>query len=351
MEEMTLREKVGQLFFVRPDALDPGQSLDEIDNVWGNGVKELTSEVAERLRRYGVGGIVIFGKNLTSPQQLTELVADMQDQSKVPLMFAVDEEGGAVSRLGSHPAFDLPWFPSAAVIGGEKKPETAEYMGRTIGEYLAMYGFAMDFAPVADVLTNAENTVIGDRAFSSDGAVAAEMADAVAQGLLSRGIIPVYKHFPGHGGTAGDSHQGVAVLNRTAAELRQSEWLPYTENDLTGCAVMVGHIAVPELTGDMTPSSLSRTVVTGYLREELGFEGLVITDSLAMKGITRNYAPGQAAVAALEAGCDVLLMPADLAEAYAAVLYAAESGEIPMSRLDESVRRILLYKAQIGLLQ
>lgn len=351
LADMTDGEKVGQLFFVRPDALDPAQSPAAADDSSAPGVKQFTAEIAGMLTRYNVGGVVIFEKNLTSPEQLAGLIGDMQAASKTPLLFAVDEEGGTVSRLGRHPDFPLPWFPSAAEVGAKGDAGAAETMGRTVGEYLAMYGFAMDFAPVADVRTNPDNTVIGDRAFSSDPRAVCTMTDAVARGLLSRGIIPVYKHFPGHGDTDEDSHLGLAVTERTAEELRACEWLPYTENDLTGCAVMVGHIAAPALTGDMTPASLSKTMVTGYLRGELGFDGLVITDSLSMNGITNAWSPGRAAVMALEAGCDVLLMPADLREAYDAVLEAVRSGEIPTARLDESVRRILIYKARIGLLQ
>lgn len=348
---MTAAEKVGQLFFVRPDALDPAQSIAAVSSGGSAGVQHMTPELGSMLARYNVGGVVIFGKNLSSPEQIAGLIGDMQAASKVPLLFAVDEEGGAVSRLAGHPAFGLPGLPSAAETGREGDADKAERMGRAIGEYLAMYGFTMDFAPVADVRTNEANTVIGDRAFSSDPRVVCAMTGAFARGLLARRIVPVYKHFPGHGDTSEDSHLGLATLMKTAEELRRCEWLPYSENDLTGCAVMVGHIAAPEVTGDMTPASLSKTMVTGYLRGELGFDGLVITDSLAMQGITDTYGAGEAAVLALQAGCDVLLMPDDLGEAYKAVLSAAESGAIPMERLDESVRRILVCKAKTGILQ
>ncbi len=191
LSDMTDGEKVGQLFFVRPDALDPAQSPAAADDSSAPGVKQFTAEIAGMLTRYNVGGVVIFEKNLASPEQLAGLIEDMQAASKTPLLFAVDEEGGAVSRLGRDPAFELPWFPGAADIGREGRSETAEYAGRTMGEYLAMYGFAMDLAPVADVLTNRDNTVIGTRAFSSDPAVVSEMTGAMAEGLLSRGIIPV----------------------------------------------------------------------------------------------------------------------------------------------------------------
>ena len=350
LERMTLAEKAGQLFFVRPDALDPDQPLANVENSRAPGVQTLSEPVKNCLERIPVGGVVIFGKNIASPAQLAGLLGDMQQVSDIPLIFAVDEEGGVVSRLGSHPAFDLPRFPSAAVIGEEKDPEAARKMGRTIGEYLAMYGFAMDFAPVADVRTNPSNFVIGDRAFSEKAPVVSAMAGAMAEGLLSRGIIPVYKHFPGHGDTAEDSHLGLAILNKSEQELWEGEWLPYRENDLTDCAVMVGHIAVPALTGNMIPASLSETMVSGFLRQKLGFDGLVITDALSMGGITAAYTPGTAAILALKAGCDVLLMPGDLDAAYSAVLTAVQDGELTEGRIDESVRRILYYKARIGVL-
>ena len=176
------------------------------------------------------------------------------------------------------------------------------------------------------------------------------MAGAMARGLSREGIIPTFKHFPGHGDTQQDSHLSVAVTEKTRAELRECEWIPYESCDLTGCAVMVGHVAVPEITGDLTPASLSGELVTDCLRTELGFTGLVITDSLAMQAITRSYSPGEAAVLAIRAGCDVLLMSQDLPAAYNAVLNAVREGAISPERLDESVRRILEYKVYAGLI-
>ena len=190
----------------------------------------------------------------------------------------------------------------------------------------------------------------GCRAFSSDGARAALLSGAFARGLASQGVIPTLKHFPGHGDTAEDSHDSVAVSRKTAEELLDCEWLPYTQNDLAGWAVMVGHIALPALTGDQTPASLSGVIVTDWLRGMLGFEGLVITDSLAMDAVTAAHAPGEAAVLAFQAGCDMLLMPNGLVPAFEGVLAAAESGEISPERLDESVYRILTYKHMLGLL-
>ncbi len=350
LSDMTLREKVGQLFFVRPDALAGGQIAARADDSSAPGIQTMTETLGNMLLRYPVGGVVIFGKNISSPRQLSGFIASMQDASKVPLILAVDEEGGDVTRLAAVPAFRLPRFESAETVGRSADTGKASEMGRSIGGYLRRYGFTMDFAPVADVATNPENTVIGSRAFGSDPRVVSEMAAAMAEGLLSRGIIPVYKHFPGHGDTPQDSHLGLAVTDKNEKQLKECEWQPYLTGDLSRCAVMVGHIAVPAVTGDMTPASLSQIMVNGCLRQELGFDGLVITDSLSMGGIEGGYSPGEAAMLALQAGCDVLLMPQDLFAAYNAVLSAVETGELTEERVDASVRRILEYKAMAGLL-
>ena len=348
LRSMTLEEKVGQLFFVRPDALDPAQAAMAAES-GPPGVTAMSPELGNMLVRFPVGGVVIFERNIRSPEQLRTFLAALQRASKIPLILAVDEEGGAVTRLASRQDFGLPQFPSAAAVG-RGGAGAAERMGREIGAYLRDFGFAMDFAPVADVATNPDNPVIGSRAFSSDPEQAAQLAGAMAEGLRSAGIVPVYKHFPGHGDTAEDSHAGLAVCHKTAEELRACEWLPYLRNDLAGCGVMVGHVALPAVTGERTPASLSEPIVTGCLRGELGFDGLVITDSLAMWGAKEGTTGAGAALGALRAGCDVLLMPEDLPEAYRAVLEAVRNGEISESRIDESVRRILRCKAQAGLL-
>lgn len=349
MAGMSLREKVGQLFLVRPDALDPAQTQEEIDDSDAPGVKELTPAMEEMLKKYPVGGVVLFGKNLSSPRQVTAFNQALQEARSIPLFIGVDEEGGSVARLANHPGFDLPQYESAGAVGATGDPENAREMGQVIGGYLNEYGFNLDFAPVADVNTNPQNPVIGDRAFSSQPRQAAQMATAMAEGLTQEGIIPVFKHFPGHGDTAEDSHSGIAVTYKTAQEMESCEWIPFSQVP-EGAWVMVGHIAAPEITGDLTPASLSPALVTGVLREQLGFEGLVVTDSLAMGAITLEYTPGQAALEALNAGCDLLLMPAGLEEAFEAVVTAVENGTLSQERLDQSVERILEYKLEYGLL-
>ena len=349
LASMTLRQKVGQLFLVRPDALDQTLDQNTIDDAQAPGITSLSPAMAHFLEEYPVGGVVLFGKNLESPAQLTALNRELQAASEIPLFISVDEEGGSVSRLANHPGFQLPQYESPGAVGASGDPDQALEMGRTIGAYLKEYGFNMDFAPVADVNTNPDNPVIGDRAFSSQAETAAIMAGAMAQGLREEGVLPVFKHFPGHGDTAEDSHAGLAVTYRDAQEMAACEWLPFQEagpEDL----VMVGHIAAPAITGEMTPASLSPVMVNDILKGELGFQGLVITDSLSMGAITENYTPGQAALAALNAGCDLLLMPQGLPDAFDAVLQAVEEGTFPQEELDRRVEKILEVKAAQGIL-
>lgn len=351
LETMTLREKIGQLFVVRPDALDPEHTQEQIDDADAPGVTELTDAMRQTLAEYPVGGICQFGKNLVDPEQIRRFNGDLQAASTVPLFLCVDEEGGAVARLANHPGFDLPQYESAAAVGASGNPEDAFAMGQTIGAYLQQYGFTLDFAPVGDVNTNPENPVIGTRAFSSDPETAAAMAGAMARGLNDQSILPVIKHFPGHGDTAEDSHDGLAYTYRTRAEMDSCEFLPFVlpesgQGGIGPHGIMVGHIAAPELTGDDTPASLSRAVVTDLLREQLlpDADTLIFTDSLAMGAITARGDAGQTAVQALQAGCDVLLMPAGLAQACDGVLAAVESGELSEAEIDDHVYRILRMK-------
>ena len=340
--DLTLEEKVGQLFIVRPDALDLTLPQETIDDAKADGVTELTDAMRGTLQKYPVGGVCQFGKNIESPAQIKAFNAFLQEASDIPLFITVDEEVGAVARLANNDAFDLPRYTSAAAIA-EYGAGNVNFIGSTIGSFLHMYGFNMDFAPVADVNTNPDNPIIGTRAFSSDPAVAAECAVAMAKGLAGEGILPTFKHFPGHGDTAEDSHTGLAYSCRTVDELAACELLPFEAAAEAGPhAVMVGHIVVPELTGD-TPATLSAAAIALVPDAE---NTLIITDSLAMGAITDSYTPGEAAVLALQAGCDVLLMPNGLADAYDAVLAAVQDGTISEQRLDESVAKILRMKAQ-----
>ena len=338
---MTLREKVGQLFWVRPEALDFS---------WNPEKKTLTQTMRRNLEQYPVGGIVVFKKNIQDENQLSFLIADFQSASKIPMIVAVDEEGGSVARLANHEAFSLPKYKSAREIGETGDPEQARQMGQTIGGYLRAYGFHLDFAPVADVDSNPDNPVIGRRAFSTDVQQTAQMVAAAVEGFHEAGMLCTVKHFPGHGDTGQDSHYGTATSYKTWEEMKTMEMLPFEAGIAAGVdVVMTAHITTPNATTDGLPASLSYTMITERLRGELGFQGVIVTDALEMNAIKNHFTPEQAAVAALRAGVDVLLMPGDLRAAFDGVVRAVEDGTLSEERLNESVRRILTLKQKAGL--
>lgn len=336
LADLTLEQKVGQLFLVAPEQLLPEAGA----------LTAMSPALGEALSRYPVGGIILFADNIRSPAQLEAFNQELRLACYIGPFLAVDEEGGQVARLANNPAFALPRYASAAAA---ETAENALSMGRTIGAYLKEYEFNLDFAPVADVNTNPGNPVIGTRAFSSDAETAARMAAAFTAGLNEYGIIGCYKHFPGHGDTAEDSHSGLAFSYATREKMENCQWLPFREAGIADF-VMVGHIAAPEVTGDTMPATLSPQMVTKILKGDLGFTGLVITDSMQMGAITDSWRSGEAAVAALQAGCDIILMPEDLPEAFAAVLNALEDGTLTTQWLDDTVYRILEFKKLHGIL-
>ena len=334
MDTMTLEEKVGQMFVIQPESL---------------GIETDPAAVSgELLAQYPVGGFLITGSNISSDGQIRQLIAALQSASEIPLLIATDEEGGTVARFANKKFLNLPKYKSTASVGASGDPEDALEMGRTIGGYLKSYGVNMDLAPVADANTNPQNPIIGKRAFSSDAGTVRDMAASMAEGLREEGIIPTYKHFPGHGDTAQDSHTELAVSEKTVEELRVCEWLPYRGLSSEIC-VMVAHVALPNVTGNMLPATLSPEIIQGYLRQELGFTGVVLTDGMEMRAIVNHYSDGEAAVLAILAGCDIVLQPDDFLEAYEAVLAAVAEGRISRTRIDESVYRILTLKQTYGL--
>ncbi len=345
LEAMTLEEKVGQLFMVTPGTLGLPQIKAPMEALSQEQLTQMENAIREIFAKYPVGGIVQFAADLYSPEQITAYNALLQRAAEIPLFLGIDEEGGTVARLANHSAFDLPQYQSAGAVGASGNPEDALKMGQTIGAYLGEYGFNMDFAPVADVNTNPNNPVIGNRSFSSDCNVAGQMAKAMAEGLEEQGIVPVFKHFPGHGDTAQDSHEEVAYSHKTLEELQACEFIPFSGLTENQC-VMVGHIALPEVTGDMTPATLSSEIVTGLLRQELGFRGLILTDSMVMEAITDNYSSAEASLLALEAGCQIILQPADFPSAFDGIVEAVEAGTFPEEQLNAVVLQILRFKQE-----
>ena len=349
MQTMTLEEKVGQLFIIRVDALDLSQPVTQVNDAWAEGMLFLSEDMEKTLEKYPVGGVVLSGKNIADQKQLLSFTRALKNAGDIPLFIAVDEEGGLVARLANTWSLNLPQYESAMAVGASGDPKDAQDMGRTIAAYLRVYGFNMDFAPVADVFTNPQNTVIGSRAFASDAQTVTQMTRAFSDELQKKEIIPVYKHFPGHGDTAEDSHTGLAVSYKTKEEMLSCEWLPYETLSQYNC-VMTAHVATPNVTGHMLPATMSPEILQDVLRKELGFTGVILTDSMDMGAITEAYTPGEAAVQCILAGCDMVLGPENLQEAYDALLSAVKNGDIPEERIDESVYRVLTLKESYGIL-
>ena len=344
LAKMSLEEKVGQLFLIRPESLDASLTPEQVHSTRDYGTPQLTEEMAALLKQYPAGGIAIFGKNIADPDQLETFLSDFQQNSSLPLIFAIDEEGGSVSRIANTPTFQVPQFSGAGAIGAAGDPEKAREMGSAIGQYLRQYGFHLDFAPVVDINSNPDNIIIGSRSFGSDAQTVSTMANAMIDGLHSAGIMACIKHFPGHGDTSGDSHDGYVSISKSWEELLQCELIPFINALDKTDLVMAAHISTPYITGDGLPASLSPTMLTNKLRGELGYDGVIITDSLAMGAITQNYSSAESSVLAFTAGADLLLMPSDYIAAYEGILSAVQNGEISMARLDESVLRILRLK-------
>lgn len=338
---MTLEQKVAQLFIVTPEALVEGVSQ----------VTQAGDMTREGVTAHPVGGIVYFAQNLLDPEQTTTMLANVKqfyaDAGNVAPFIAVDEEGGTVVRVADNEAFGAQDVGDASALGSAGDTEAAKRAAEQIADYLMPLGFNLDFAPVADVVDPLRSDTMGLRSFSSDAAVAADMVRAEVEGFRDKKMLCCAKHFPGIGAAAGDSHEGAITIEATNEELEAVDLVPFRAAIESGVPmIMVGHVSLPNIVGDSTPAPLSSAVVQGMLRDSLGYTGIIVTDSLSMGAITDYYAPAEAAVAALKAGCDIPLMPERLDEAYQGVLSAVQVGELTEERLDESLTRILTAKQE-----
>ena len=338
---LTLEEKVGQLFFIRPEQLNLDLDNDFIHDPKTEGVKELSSEMAETMHKYPAGGFVIFGKNINTPEQLKKFVSALKNSYPLTPFIAIDEEGGRVARIANSKNFNVPKIKSAASL---KNPKQAKNAAVKIAAYLVEYGIDWNFAPVADVNSNPENIVIGNRAFGSDPEYVAKMVSAYLDGLHAKNILGLVKHFPGHGDTKGDTHNEYVAVDKTWDELKEVELIPFVKNFDKAGAVMIAHITLPNITSDKLPATLSKELITGKLRGELNFKGIILTDDLYMGAIRNSYNSAEAAVLAFEAGNDILLMPEDYESAFKGILNAVKTGRISEERLNQSVERILKFK-------
>lgn len=336
LADMSLYEKICQMMYVTPE------------KITGIGVATAAGETTKQaLEKYPVGGIVYFAQNLESKDQVKEMISNSQSYSKIGLFISTDEEGGIVNRLMDTVGTT---YIDSMYNYKDEGTQKAHDNAYTIASDMAALGFNMDFAPVADVWSNPDNTAIGERAYSDDYSQAAELVGSAVKGFEDGGVMCTLKHFPGHGDTAEDSHYSSAYVRRTKDEIMADEMQPFTAGIDAGAEfVMVGHLIVPDI--DELPATLSYKITTEMLRNEMHFEGIAITDSLAMSSIADNYGVGESAVMSIKAGIDMLLDPTDIDTAIDAVVQAVESGDITEDRIDDSVRKILALKEKHGLLK
>jgi beta-N-acetylhexosaminidase len=303
-------------------------------------------ELAALAREFDLGGVTLFARNVESPEQVLDVALSAEALGAgAPAWVSVDQEGGRVARLRA--PFTV--WPPAATLGRADSPELATRFATALARELRAVGVTLDFAPVLDVLTNAGNPAIGDRALSHDAARTGALGGAIITALQAEGVAACGKHFPGHGDTSVDSHVELPLVEHGPDRLRGVEFVPFRAAIAAGVAcVMTAHVLVPAL-DDARPATLS-PVVLRLLREELGHAGMIVSDDLEMKAIAKRWTPAEAAVAAVRAGCDAVLVCAGDVDVQAAVLEAlvkaVETGDIPLTRLDDAVARIARQKAR-----
>jgi len=330
---MSLEEKIGQMVIVGLD----GKAADE--------------HARTMLSEYRVGGFILFKRNIRDAAQTIELINDLKELNSagaVPLFFGVDQEGGRVDRMPD----EFAKFPTNAEIGKIGDPAFSRQIGRLLAKEIKSLGFNLNFAPVLDVNSNPQNPVIGDRSFGATAEIVSALGVETMKGIQEENVVSVVKHFPGHGDTSVDSHKGLPVVNNDLQRLRTFELVPFAEAIRNHAdAVMVAHILLPKIDAQY-PASLSKTVVTDLLRNEMKFDGVVMTDDLTMGAITEQYDIGTAAVKAIQAGSDIVLVCHEFdkeAAAIEALRAAAQRGELSRERIDESVSRILRLKETYGI--
>lgn len=361
VSEMTLEEKIGQMLM--PDFRNwkkKGESS-------AKGLTEMNDEIAGIIRKYHLGGVILFAENVTGTEQTVRLTDGLQKASRgVPLFITIDQEGGIVTRLES--GTNLPGNMS---IGATKRAQNAYRSGNIIGKELAALGINVNFSPVLDVNNNPANPVIGVRSYSSKPELTARFGIQAMKGLQNEHIIATAKHFPGHGDTAVDSHYGLPLVPHDAERLKSVELYPFQKAIDAGIdMIMTAHVQFPAFDDTtykskkdgrdiMVPATLSKKVMTDLLRKDLGFDGVIVTDALNMKAISDNFGQEEAVVMAVKAGVDIALMPAavtsletekNLANVYEALLKAVRQGDIPIEQINRSVERILSLKSKRGIL-
>ncbi len=333
LNSLSLDEKIGQMLIISYRTNDT-----------------LDSKLTNILTTVKPGGFILFKENLKDYEKAQSFIYDIKNTSTIPMFISIDEEGGRVDRFASMQNYTYTKIPPMLEIGNGNDENLAYQTGENIATILQEFNINMDFAPVADVFSNPDNTVIGNRSFGSNPYLVARMSSALAKGLSDNKIIPVYKHFPGHGNTVTDSHVDLPVVTKNKEELLKSDLIPFV-NAINNNAelIMIGHLAIPNITNDFTPASLSKTLITDILKNELGYQNLVITDALNMKALTKYYSEKETYELAINAGVDILLMPNDPIKAIEDIKASINEGTISMDSINNSVLKILSLKKKYNL--
>lgn len=340
VRSLGLEEKIGQLFII---------------SLWNGAENEYSLKLGEwekkQLDFIRPGGVILFGGNIDTEKQVQTLCSGLQKYSDIPLFIAADQEGGYIGRLYESGKIPATRIPPPAKIGSTGNADYAYLAGWITGRETSAAGLNIIFAPVADVHNRATHPVIGSRSFGAEPERVAEMSSAFAEGVYSGGVLPVMKHFPGHGGADADPHFGSTVDPRSLQELRESDLLPFIKGINAGIdCIMVSHVIMPNIGGDDLPASCSPFINTELLRNRLGFRGIAVSDSISMGAITSRWEEKEAVLAVLNSGADCILEPPSPLQAFTSLLKAVQEGTVSERRVDTSLRRIFTVKLKAGII-